>query len=390
MKEAGSNYAYGLYANTNGNRPSANAVTGGTDHDLRGTASLATSAWTHVAMTYDGTALRLFVNGTQVATEAAAGSIATSTGALRIGGNGISPEWYAGLVDEVRLYNRALTATEIQADMNRSVGTPDTQAPAAPTNLTATGGLGQAALAWTAATDNVGIARYNVHRSTTAGLYARGREPHRAADGYELHDSGLAAATYYYKVTAQDGSSNVSPSSNEASASVTADTSSPTTPANLAATGGAGQAALSWNASTDNVGVVRYNLHRSTSSGFTPSATSDRIAQPTGTGFTDSGLGAGTYYYKVTAEDASGNMSGASAQASASVTTAAQFGSGALAAARPTPSLAATLQEQQPGPFRRSLDSNREDRYRPELRRGERLGYGRRLGVSRSHERDDA
>ena len=46
-----------------------------------------------------------------------------STGALRIGGNGTwSDEWFAGLIDEVRVYNRALSASEIQADMARPIG----------------------------------------------------------------------------------------------------------------------------------------------------------------------------------------------------------------------------------------------------------------------------
>ena len=36
--------------------------------------------------------------------------------------------------------------------------------------LTATGGLGQATLSWTAATDNLGVARYNVHRGANAGF----------------------------------------------------------------------------------------------------------------------------------------------------------------------------------------------------------------------------
>ena len=49
------------------------------------------------------------MNGTQVATLAATGSIATSTGALKLGGNAIWGEWFSGLIDEVRVYNRALT-----------------------------------------------------------------------------------------------------------------------------------------------------------------------------------------------------------------------------------------------------------------------------------------
>src|SRR5207248_1020612 len=51
----------------------------------------------------------------------------------------------------------------------------------------------------------------------------------------------------------------------------------------------------------------------------TPS-TANRIAQPTGTSYTDSGLAAGTYYYLVTAQDAAGNASAASNQASATAT----------------------------------------------------------------------
>ena len=79
-----------------------------------------------------------------------------------------------------------------------------------------------------------------------------------------------------------------------------------------------GQASLAWAAASDNVGVVHYNVYRSTTSGFTPSA-ANRIAQPTSTGYTDIGLDAGTYYYKVTAEDAAGNVSGASNEAFAAV-----------------------------------------------------------------------
>ena len=112
---------------------------------------------------------------------------------------------------------------------------------------------------------------------------------------------------------------NISPVSNTASATIL-DTTPPSTPTNLAATGAAGQANLTWTAATDNVAVSRYNLHRSTSSGFTPTA-GNRIAQPTGTSHNDTGLSAGTYHYKLTAEDAAGNISPASTQATATVTT---------------------------------------------------------------------
>ena len=101
---------------------------------------------------------------------AVAGTIQTSTSPLRIGGNTIWSEWFNGLIDEVRVYGRALTSAEIQVDMNTSISSPDTVAPSAPGTLVATDGLGQVSLAWGAATDNVAVARYNVHRGTTAGF----------------------------------------------------------------------------------------------------------------------------------------------------------------------------------------------------------------------------
>jgi hypothetical protein len=96
------------------------------------------------------------------------------------------------------------------------------------------------------------------------------------------------------------------------------DATPPSAPTGLAATSAGGNVSLTWNASSDNVGVSKYDLYRSTTAGFTPSG-SNRIAQPAGTSFTDGGLSAGTYYYKVKAEDAAGNLSNASNEASATV-----------------------------------------------------------------------
>jgi hypothetical protein len=120
MKESAAGLAYGLYANSSSNRPSAHINTGSED-DTRGTAQLAANAWTHLAATYDGTTLRIYVNGAQASTLAVGGPIVTTSGVLRIGGNNIWGEWFAGSIDEVRIYSRVLTATEIQTDMNRAV-----------------------------------------------------------------------------------------------------------------------------------------------------------------------------------------------------------------------------------------------------------------------------
>jgi hypothetical protein len=40
---------------------------------------------------------------------------------LRIGGNAVWGEYFAGSIDEVRIYNRALTAAQITTDMNTPI-----------------------------------------------------------------------------------------------------------------------------------------------------------------------------------------------------------------------------------------------------------------------------
>jgi len=234
-----------------------------------------------------------------------------------MGGNTIYGEYYAGLIDEVRVYNRALSATEIQADMNLPVGNVDTQAPSAPSSLAATGSITGAQLSWSPSTDNVGVVRYNVHRSTTSGFTPSAANRIAQPTGTSYTDT-TAAGTYFYKVIAEDAAGNVGPASNEAGATITGDTQAPSAPTGLSAAVAGSTVNLSWTAATDNVGVVRYNVHRSTTSGFTPS-TANRIGQPTGTSYADSGVAAGTYYYKVTAEDAAGNVGNPSSEASATV-----------------------------------------------------------------------
>jgi Concanavalin A-like lectin/glucanases superfamily len=82
---------------------------------------LALNTWTHIATTYDGTSQRLYINGVLVATKAQTGTIAAGNQPLRIGGNNVSGEFFQGLIDEVRVYNRALSAAEITTDMTTPI-----------------------------------------------------------------------------------------------------------------------------------------------------------------------------------------------------------------------------------------------------------------------------
>jgi len=129
LKEQPGNLAYALYGATGNSRPDTEAIIGGSPRTLVGTNTLTTGSWSYLTATYDGSTLRLFVNGAQIAQQAASGSILTSTGALRIGGNAIWGEWFNGWIDEARVYSRALSSAEIQNDMFTSV-TPDTTPPA--------------------------------------------------------------------------------------------------------------------------------------------------------------------------------------------------------------------------------------------------------------------
>ena len=100
--------------------PGGGATINGADIITFGTAPLATSTWTHLAETYDGSTLSFYVNGVQVATQAVAGSILTSATPLQIGSDSTFGQYFAGTIDEVRVYNVALNQAQIQADM----GTP--------------------------------------------------------------------------------------------------------------------------------------------------------------------------------------------------------------------------------------------------------------------------
>ncbi len=74
-------------------------------------------SWSYVALTYDGATLRLFVNGIPVSSRATTGTIQATAKPLWIGGNHPYGEHFIGDIDEARIYNRALSADEIQADM---------------------------------------------------------------------------------------------------------------------------------------------------------------------------------------------------------------------------------------------------------------------------------
>jgi fibronectin type 3 domain-containing protein len=304
---------------TNSSRPDAGMIAGGTYADAFGPAKLPANTWSYLTETYDGSTLRLYVNGTQVASTAHTGSIATSTNPLQIGGDSIYGQHFAGLIDEVRVYNTALTASQIQTDQASPVNPsgPDTTPPTQPGTLTATAvSGGEVDLSWGTSTDNVGVTGYQVERCQGAGCtnFSQIATP----GGTSYKDTSVSASTTYtYRVRATDAAANLSSYSNIATTTTpTPDTSPPTQPGTLNANAiSGGEVDLSWGASTDNVGVTGYRVERCQGAGCTNFT---QIATPSGTSYKDTSVsGSNSYSYRVRATDAAGNFSPYSNTASA-------------------------------------------------------------------------
>jgi glucose/arabinose dehydrogenase/PKD repeat protein len=129
LKERPGDLAYALYARFSNGGPAGQVDFAASTAKAQGSALVPADTWTHLATTYDGSNLRLYVNGTLAATTAATGGVVTSASPLRIGGNAIWGEYLGGVIDEVRVYNRALSQAEIQEDMNSPVTAPDATPP---------------------------------------------------------------------------------------------------------------------------------------------------------------------------------------------------------------------------------------------------------------------
>ncbi len=200
----------------------------------------------------------------------------------------------------------------------------DITAPSAVTGLSATTAAidsttSTVILTWTAASDNNAVAGYEVYRD--------GAKIGTTTTTTFIDSPVTSNVTYVYTVVAFDAAGNFSSASaplsvkpNQASLSVTVsgqlsgdllaqlDLTPPTSPTGLAAvttaiTGTTSSVALSWGASTDNVGVTGYDVFRD----------GVKVGTATATSFTDASVtSATTYSYTVKAFDAAGNRSAAS------------------------------------------------------------------------------
>ncbi len=163
--------------------------------------------WMHVAVVKSGSSLKLYLNAIDRTVFGVAPASVDNTEPLQIGTTVQPPsggccQLYANaVVDDVRIYRRALTQPEMQSDMETVVA--DTAAPSVPGNLVANVlSTSEIQLAWSASIDNLGVAGYKILRDG-APLASVGTTAYK--------DGGLAPNTAYsYAVLAYDAAGNTS------------------------------------------------------------------------------------------------------------------------------------------------------------------------------------
>ena len=121
---------YHISINSRGEVPAMWLKTETTNFLLQGPTAVARQTWVHVAGTYDGTIARLYVNGEEVDSQALTGRLIADTTPVILGANGNGAgsanvsERFPGRIDEIMLYRRALSATEVEQIYNGALFAP--------------------------------------------------------------------------------------------------------------------------------------------------------------------------------------------------------------------------------------------------------------------------
>lgn len=120
-KEQDNQIVYQLFANTNIDKPAFVLWIDGGEKVSNSRTQVFFNKWQHLSATYDGKYQRFYINGILKNKKVQTGKILVSNGSLYIGGNKVWGEHFKGIIDEVRIYNRALSRTQIINDMKTRV-----------------------------------------------------------------------------------------------------------------------------------------------------------------------------------------------------------------------------------------------------------------------------
>jgi len=259
-------------------------TTGSGEQGINGTSAIPVGVWTNFAVTQSGALAILYVNGVEVGRNAAMTLKPSSLGNTTqnwIGKSQFTGDpMLTGSIDEFKIYNRALTASEVLAAVNAAL-------PPAPTGLAATG-TNQVSLSWAATS---GASGYNVKRSTTSGGPYTTIASNITTTSY-VDAASTSGGPYYYVVTETTGGLESLPSTQVSITLV------PTAPASVIATSWNGRVDLSWNASGT---ATNYTISSVANGVYTPVATTTALT------YSITGLTNGTpYSYVVSANSALG------------------------------------------------------------------------------------
>jgi subtilisin family serine protease len=111
---------YVLSANSDLSKPQGTVANAGTVKSVSGPSALHSGIWTHLALSSNGTTLSLYVGGELVETAPAVAAKATA-GVLKLGYSGFYGAYFDGLIDEVRIYDTALSQSQIETDRDEGV-----------------------------------------------------------------------------------------------------------------------------------------------------------------------------------------------------------------------------------------------------------------------------
>ena len=250
-------------------RPAAGVTVGGATSIATDPTAVPVATWTHLALTYDGTQLRLYRNGVQVGVKAASGPIQPTASRLVSATTARTARTSRAGSTEVRVYRVALSPAEIQADMGVPLGGP-------PDTDGAVGGVGVGG---------------ECGELESGGCVVVGCFGQRGGDGVRggavsgagrssfglvttvatllWSDTGRSPGTSYsYRVRARDAAGMGCVFECGVGGDAAAVDAPPSAPSSLVASAsGSTGVGLSWSAATDDLGVSGYEVERCQGSG---------------------------------------------------------------------------------------------------------------------------
>lgn len=280
------------------------AVSNGTTKSTATTdLAFADTSWHHIVGVYDGSLVRIYVDGAEAdATPAAlTGNVSNTAYYICLGtyssaGNCSGSGYFAGSIDDPRVYNRALSAADISLlyDYRGIDVTPPTISAIASST-----GPTSATINWTTDEAATSTVRYGL----TSG-YGSASTSASLVTTRSIVLTGLTPSTvYHYQVSSSDPSGNLATSSDLTFTTAAVDTTAPTV-SSVVSNPSSATAVITWTTNEPASSQVEYGLTSSYTSSTTLSPTATTSHSVVITGLTAST----TYHFRVRSVDSSGNV----------------------------------------------------------------------------------